>query len=253
MRHVLLPWPWLLLLAVMATVARGDDFRIETKVYVGKAKTPASENVTLFQSGFVYDYLSNPQRVAVFDRPHGRFVLLDPTRQLKAEVKTEDVLVFAKKSHDVAAGSSNPFLKFAAHPKFETDFTPEGELTLASPFITYKLQTMPTQSPEASKQYRDFSDWYARFNAMTNPGSTPPPARLALNEELDDRGLVPTEVQLTLAGKGVHAATVRSEHHVSWRLLPKDMERISETANELATFKVADLAELRFKDPSAKR
>ena len=31
---------------------------------------------------------------------------------------------------------------------------------------------------------------------------------------------------------------MRSEHHVSWRLLPKDHHRIAETASQLTTFKL---------------
>ena len=55
-----------------------EDFRIETKVYSGRDKSPVSQNVTLFQAGYVYDYMADPERVAVFDRAHGRFILLDP-------------------------------------------------------------------------------------------------------------------------------------------------------------------------------
>ncbi len=225
-----------------------EDFRIETKVFVGRSKTPASENLTLFQSGYVYDYLSTPDRVAVFDKPHGRFILLDPVRELKAEVKTDDVMVFAKRVRELAAKNSSAFMKFAADPDFETKFSQDGELTLASRYLTYRLKTEPAPSPEAADQYHDFSDWYARFNVMTNPGSTPPFPRLAVNAELASRGLVPTEVHLTVSGQaglGGRSTTMRTEHHVSWRLLESDVEKIAETANQLAAFKAAELAELQ--------
>jgi hypothetical protein len=219
-----------------------DDFRIETKVFVGTDKSPVSQTTTLFKAGYVYDYLSSPsspEQVAVFDKQHGRFILLDRTRKLKTEIKSENVLAFAEKCQALAAKSSNAFLKFAADPEFDTDFSADGELTLASQYINYKLQTQPANTPEAAQQYREFSDWYARFNAMSNPESTPPFARLAVNEELASRGLVPTEVQLTISAprKLGRTVAVRSEHHVSWRLLKRDEERIAETANQLATFK----------------
>jgi hypothetical protein len=70
-------------------------------------------------------------------------------------------------------------------------------LTLTSPHITYRLETVPARTAETVQQYREFSDWYARFNAMFNLGSTPPFPRLAVNKELARRGLVPTEVTLT--------------------------------------------------------
>jgi hypothetical protein len=239
---------WLATFLALPLSASAEDFRIETKVYVGKGKTPVSENITLFQAGYVYDYLSEPEQVAVFDQPHGRFILLDLEHKMKAEIKTDKVLEFASRLKDLVGKNSSPFMKFAADPEFETGFSEEGELTLESKFITYQMKTEPAQTPKAADQYRDFSDWYARFNAMTNPGSTPPFARLAVNEQLAERGLVPTEVQLTINaqnGLAARAVTMRSEHHYSWRLLQRDMERIAETANQLATFRTVELSELQ--------
>jgi hypothetical protein len=240
--------PWLLanlvVLCLIAAASRADDFRIETKVFVGKEKGPLNQTVTLFRAGFVYDYLTKPEQVAVFDKPRGRFILLDPATKRKTEIKTEEVLAFAQECQRRSTESSNSFLRFAADPKFETDFSASGELTLLSPMIHYKLQTEPASSPEAAEQYREFSDWYARFNAMTNPESTPPFARLVVNEELASRGLVPTEVQLTITKLG-RPITVRSEHLVKPRLLKRDEEKIAETANQLATFKSVPFAEFR--------
>ena len=227
-----------------------DDFRIETKVFVGKDKSAVSQTTTLFKAGYVYDYLSspaNPEQVAVLDKHHGRFILLDRTRKLKTEIKSEDVLAFARQCQIFAGKSSNAFLKFAADPEFDTDFSADGELTLSSQYINYKLQTEPANTPEAAQQYREFSDWYARFNAMSNPESTPPFPRLIVNEELANRGLVPTEVQLTISGPGKLGRTVniRSEHHVSWRLLKRDEEKIAETAHQLATLKLVPFTEFQ--------
>lgn len=251
MRHAPCSFRCLAIVLGLATTALADDFRIQTDVYVGKSKIPVSRNTTLFQAGYVYDYLTNPQqvgtgeRVAVFDQPHGRFILLDPVRKLKAEVKTDEVLLFASKLQGaVAAKSSNAFSKFAADPEFEVEFSQDGQLTLSSPHMTYELNTMPANTPEAATQYREFSDWYGRFNTMSNPGSTPPFARMAVNAELARRGLVATEVHLAIpAQSGVKAASLRSEHHVSWRLLPRDIEKIEATANQLTAFKQVDFDE----------
>jgi hypothetical protein len=226
--------------------ASADDFRIQTDVYAAD-NTAISQNTTLFRAGYVYDYLTHPpaksvDRVAVFDQQHGRFIVLDPARKEKAEIKTDDVLLFASKQQAYArAKSSNAFNKFAADPEFETDFSQDGELKMTSPHMTYQLKTLPASTPEAAAQYREFSDWYGRFNTMSNPGSTPPFARMAVNAELAKRGLVPTEVRLTVPKqRGVEATALRSEHHVSWRLLPRDAERIEATATQLTTFKLVD-------------
>lgn len=224
-------------LCASTTLVVAEDFRIETKVYSGKSKNPISQNTTLFRAGYVYDYLSSSaSRVVVFDQRGGRFVLLDPVKKVKAELKTDDVRVLMDKLHDLAAKSSHPSMKFAADPQFEVDLTEDGELTLSSQHMTYKLQTVAAPSDFAMQQYRDFSDWYARFNTMANPGSTPPFPRLKVNAELAKRGLVPTEVQLN-----TRDMTARTEHYVTWRLLDSDQKRLAETENQLATFEEVDL------------
>ncbi|MEX2112335.1 MAG: hypothetical protein WD845_04075 [Pirellulales bacterium] len=236
----------LLVALCWAPLSMAADFRIETKVFVGKDSEPVSHNETLFQAGYVYDYLSEPQRITVFDQVHGRFVLLDPTRKLKVEIKTDDVVVFSDRFHTWAAKSSNGFMKFAADPEFEVKLSSDGKLTMVSPHLTYELETVPAESEQSAQQYREFSDWYARFNAMIHLGSTPPFPRLAVNKELAKNGLIPTQVTLTIPAQrtlGVSAVTMRSEHHVARRLLPRDIEKIGETANQLATFKSVDLAE----------
>lgn len=231
----------LLLAAGNAALAEPPQFRIETKLYNTKAKEAVSYNTTLFDAGIVYDYLftgpkqTSAYRVTVFDQQRGRFIVLDPAHKLKAEVKTEEVKLFADTCQAMAAKSSRAFTKFAAEPEFDLDFDEEGVLTLSSEFINYKLSTEPAGSAEAAQVYRDFSDWYARFNNMCSPGSTPPFPRMAVNDELARRTLVPTEVELSIPSRSI---SMRSEHHVAWRLLPKDHRRIAGTAAELTTFKL---------------
>jgi hypothetical protein len=223
----------------LLATAGADDFRIETKVYAGKEKAPVSQTTTLFRAGFVYDYLADPQRVAVFDQTRGRFIVLDPERKLRAELKADEVRTFVDGLHDLAAKGSNPAMRFAADPQFEIEFSESGRLTLTSKHITYELETEPAASPEAARQYHEFSDWYARFNTRATGGSLPF-ARMVVNAELAKRGLVPSEVKMTFRN-----AAARSEHLVTWRLLEGDQKRIAETENQLTTFKVVDFEDLQ--------
>jgi hypothetical protein len=224
----------------LAPLARADDFRIETKVYSGKGKLPVSQNTTLFHAGTVYDFLARPERVAVFDPARGRFIVLDPARRLKAEVKTDEVRKLVDGLHDLAAKSSNAAMRFAADPEFDVQFSDDGTLSLTSKHIRYELATQPAATPQAAKQYHEFSDWYARFNTMATPGSAPPFARLVVNAELARRGLVPTEVKMTF-----RSVSARTEHMVAWRLLDSDQQRIARTANQLTAFEQVDLEDLQ--------
>ena len=83
---------------------------------------------------------------------------------------------------------------------------------------------------------------------MMNPGSTPPFPRLEVNRELSDRGLLAEQVQLTVPQQNAlhrHTVELRSEHHISWRLLATDLDQITETTNLLTTFKQVSLDEYR--------
>jgi len=237
-----------LFVAVACCDVQGGDFRIESKTFVGKEKTPASENVTLFCSGVVYDYLlSEPERTAVFDKAHGRFILLDPARKVKTEIKTADVMAFSQSIQNAAAKSQNRFLKFSANPEFKSEFDEEREeLTLTSLMMTYQVGTAKAVSLAEAQQYREFLDWYARLNAMTNPNSPPPFPRLILNEHLANRELVATRVQLMIPAQGLSKSQeLHSEHTVAWHLLPRDSEKIAKTANQLTAFAPVSFNEFR--------
>ena len=58
-----------------------EGFRIETKIFAGEEKEPASKTTTLFQDGVVYDFLEKPQQTAVFRKAAGqkpaRFILMN--------------------------------------------------------------------------------------------------------------------------------------------------------------------------------
>ncbi len=72
----------LALLFVLALVRSvlADEFRIESKVFSAKDEAPTSESLTLFDDGRVYDFLTSPREITVFDISRSRIVLLDPER-----------------------------------------------------------------------------------------------------------------------------------------------------------------------------
>ena len=109
----------------------------------------------------------------------------------------------------------------------------------ASPFLTYRISTVKAASDDIARQYLEFSNSYARLNAMTNPGSTPPFPRLKIDEALFLSHAIPTNVQLTLPARsrfGGKPTVVRSEHSVNWRLLESDRQQIQEAEVFLVTF-----------------
>ena len=240
--------------AVMAfaagmALAATDDFRMESRVYVkGEAQT-ASDNVTLFYQGRVYDFLGTSGRVAVFDPARKRFLLADGSRNVRSELPLDDVLTFTMKLQVFAAQGSNELLRFAASPKLETTVNKKsGDLHLASEFMTYRLSGLRPPSSNAAQQVREFSDWYSRLNAMLSPGAMPPFPRLVVNDELARRGLVAKQVDLVIPKhpKGLaQPIALRSEHRYAWRLEKSDIERITDADSTLKSFRRVNVAEYR--------
>lgn len=233
---------WLLL----GAAAAGQEFRIDTEIFVGKEKEPAAETLTLFSSGLVYDFLlTGPQEVTLFDPLRGRFTLLDPGRKLRCGLATQEVLGYVLALETHAAQSKDALFAFAANPQFTPaveEFEEHGQkrtrLALTAGPMSYSAVAYHPERPEAVRALRNFADWFARLNAMR--GNLPPAARLALNEDLAKRELVPLEVTLTLGKR-----EFRSRHLMTWTLSGADRKRIDQVGNYLQEFESVSFDEYR--------
>jgi hypothetical protein len=199
---------------------RADDFRVESKVYEGKATKPSSESLTLFVSNgssdtsdkwheFAYDFLSSPNEITVFDTVGQRtqrkdesgvlnvaigrethITLLDPVRQVRTELNEPQLEAFAERLRSRAARQSNPLLKFAAHPKFDESYDDESRcMRFTSPWITYYVRLARDVDTSLGAPYFQFCDYSARLNSMLHPGALPPFPRLAVDAALDPYGV----------------------------------------------------------------
>ena len=217
-----------------------EGFRVDNRVFLGEQKEPTSQSSTIFQPNAVYDFLEHPTEVLVYDKSQDHFVLLNTTRRLCTEVGRPRVLQFAEQLKRRTAEQADPFIKFLGNPLFENEFDQEtSTLTLSSPWLTYRVVTMPSPGPGFSEQYREFSDWYARLAPLVTPTARPPFARLLVNAALSDRGAVPREVQLTITlKKGFWAkrVSIRSEHQWIDRLEESDLKRVTQTQQFMAIF-----------------
>jgi len=240
-------------LSMGANPACAEGFRIETKIFAGEEKEPASKTTTLFQDGAVYDFLEKPQQTALFRKASGqrpaRFVLLNDSQQVQTEVYTDKVATAMKDLREWAAQQKNPYLQFSADPRFDETFDREtGKLVLASPIQTYTVDTAPTQHQDLLAAYREYLDWYAQLNTLLI-SKVPPDPRLKLNASLQRHNVVPVKVELKRGGED----PIRAEHDFTWRLSKKDSERIEEVHNALSSYKTVDNAEfLKLSQPVVK-
>lgn len=227
--------------STVPSMASDDGFRVENKIFANDDEAPTSQSVTIFYEDLVYDYLENPREITVFDRPRGRFILLDPLRRIRTELTTGELKLLADRLQQWAAQQPDEFLRFSAQPDLAENFdAATGELRMESPWISYQVETSPAKDETILQEYVEFCDWYCLLNARINPGSRPPFARLQVNEALERLDRLPTEVHLTIRPKGERLfreeVSARSEHHVIYQLLEGDRQLVAQTDQFMVMF-----------------
>jgi hypothetical protein len=186
--------------------------------------------------------MSEPSEVTIFDKSTGHFILLNMATQEQTVLSTAEVNAFTEKLKQLANKQKDPLNKFFADPSFEELFDADkGELSLISHWVTYRIVTEIPKNQAVVAQYREFSDWYTRLNAILNPGSRPPTARLQVNDALARHQVVAREVNLTmtLVKNNVPQKTVlRSEHDLMPTITPSDLEQIQHAREARGKFKM---------------
>lgn len=231
--------------ALAAGAAVGQEFRVETEVTFGRdAKT--SESLTLFAGDVVYDLVlgtagetsSEIVETTIFDVRRGKLVLLDPARQVRTLLTTEQLLEFSAEIKK--RGSQQVEQAAFFQPDFELSYNSEQLLlTLSSERLTYRARGQAARSPDAAQRFRQFADWYARLNAM-RPGNLPPFGRLELNKALAERELIPQEIERTTVldrPVGSRTQVVTAKHTVTWLLSGTDRRRIEEAGKQNVNFR----------------
>lgn len=228
----------------VVNLVASDGLRIETTFYVGDEEIPVSRNLTLFQTGIVYDVLFDPLQVAVFkiSSPDnkGHFVLLNPQKQLRTKIDMKRILEFLPRLKAWSESQADPLLKFAANPDFEEQFdAQQRELRLDSEVLSYHVLASKPKDLKTLALYHQFSDWCARLSVLTDVGALPPFPRLAVNSALSRYQIVPQTVQVRIpAYKPFRKqdVVIRSKHEIQWRLSKQDRQRIDKINTDLVTF-----------------
>jgi hypothetical protein len=220
--------------------ARGDDFRVSTRVFVGEQTQPAGENLTLFVGDKVYDFMERaPREITAFDAHSGEFDLIDPSRKIWSSLSMDELLRFTAQLKVRAAANErlDRVVRAAANPDFTATYdAAEKQLALRSPAMTYLATGVSLDASQAAKYHR-FCDAFCQLNS-TRPGALPPFARLELNRQLSDKGVVPGEIMLRLAPRraGETPTVLRSKHEFSTRLTDAARERIAAARAQTAEF-----------------
>ncbi|MFH1299994.1 MAG: hypothetical protein ABIK07_02960 [Planctomycetota bacterium] len=215
-----------------------QEFRIRTTVFHHQPDVdPAivSRSVSIFHAEKVYDHVDGLGEVTVFDPVQKRLIILNESRMIKAVINFDEI----KNLLNVARHQTQEYvndqikrqestgkeiaaqLKFQLDPVFDVQFDEsKNQLALNSQLISYHVQCVAPDQKEAVETYLRFADWMARMNYVLHPYTLPPGSRIALNEELRTRNLIPTEVELQTRLE--EKLYLRAEHKIHWKLDQRD-------------------------------
>lgn len=228
----------------LAPAAVGQDFRVETDVFLDGEAESVAETLTLFRGDYVYDFfLKGPEEATIYDANRGRIVLLDTARKLQTVLTTEQLLQLSQAMQAVGQEKANkPLLE----PQFTVVFDDANRvLKLTSDRLTYQARCAQPKVSNAAERFRQFADWYARLNAV-RPPNLPPFGRLELNEALALRGMIPEEIERTVVvDRRVTNKTLRarSQHLFVWALSGTDQKRVEKAGQDLANFENVSLSQ----------
>ena len=246
--HLLIPG----LVAITVTAATAQEFTVYTKVFnVAGAKTAPEvivRSLTLSRSDKAYDTIHSAGEVTVFEPGRRRFVIINGPRRLatevsfeeierslkKAESATREYIVELKRKGDARSLAAATPLLGQLDPAFSEQYD-VASATLLLPGRGFRYRVNCTSTPDnasidrlafnaARRRYLEYTDWTARLNYLLHPRALFPAPRLALNQALKTRKLLPLTVELrdNSAG-GFH---LRAEHQYHWQLTGKDRDDI---------------------------
>jgi hypothetical protein len=235
-------------LVLCAPIATAQDFHVDTQIYDLKAPAKAGKPQSvgaaesLFHAGKVYDHNRGVNEMTIYEPAQERFVIVDTTRNLKTAISFSEItdhLIEDRASAQTYVADAEKrglppdrvaFIKFQLKPDFQVKFTPHAQspkLVMTSPLAEYHVECAAEGSREILQAYLEYADWAARLSFITRRQSMLPDVRLAVNEELRRRNLLPVKVTLithTQVPKEIH---YRAEHKFGWELNGYDKSTIS--------------------------
>jgi hypothetical protein len=231
------------------------DFSVVTRLYALPEKAPLGENTTIFQGENVYDFPETGDQVTFFNKAENQFVILNTANKTWTRISTDQLLQYTAWLKEKSLESDDPLLRFCAAPKFEKRSENNGKYWFFEhPLLQYEVESDSFTDPQIGLQYRTFSDWYARLNTMLRPQSLPPFARLIVNQQIAQEGLLPKTVQLRISPSrhiGNEELTMQSVHQVHLGLSAKDRERLAWVESCRKKFPEVSLVAYRNQSPES--
>ncbi len=235
-------------LAVWATLIATSvaaDFQVTTQIYRGNARIPAVTYHTVFNGTKVYDVIATPPRQAtIIDYNTGKITLLDPNREVKLTMSTQDVLQHSAYFKSHGDFPDDPLWNFLRDPKFSVNYDPQTQiLKLDGKPLTYESDLNKISDQALVDAYARFCDWSAQLNFICAGGDLPQ-ARIELNHQISAKGAVPSEVRKTIRhANPAKSVSLRSTHEFQWSIQPENLKLIESIEQDIAKAKAVTLGE----------
>ncbi|MBS0262058.1 MAG: hypothetical protein JSS02_08870 [Planctomycetes bacterium] len=230
-----------------ASLAVAQDFHVDTQIYDLKAPGKNGKRVavgaaeSLFHAGRVYDHNRGENVMTIFEPAHERILVIDASRNLKTSIKFAEItdhliddrasLMSYLENAAKKGGSADTlaFYRFQLKPEFQVKFTPHEQsptLVLTNPLVEYHVECAQAR-PELVKAYLDYADWAARLSFISRRQAMMPDVRIAVNDELRKRNLLPVSVTLHTHTKTPKELHFRADHKYGWQLNGLDKSTIT--------------------------
>lgn len=251
---------WILTFSILATLlfaalpedkVLGQEFRIESQVFVGDTTQPAAENLTLYRGEMVYDFrLANdashePIEIVIYDSRKRQFTLLDLSREIRTDIADFELLKMLQGLKETAETNEDAIP--LVEPKFERDFEVSNKtITLTNDDITYQAIGESPEDLSAMPLFYEAMDQLTKLS-VSDPSRLPPFARMALNQEIKKHGMFPIEIRVHMR-EGVvtrQAFDAKSKHTALWKLSNRDTQRIDDAKRKWMKYRSVPLGEYR--------
>ena len=232
--------------------AAAESFRVENELTVRQTGEKV-KTITLFTGGLVYDTIGDHGETTIFDKAADTFTLLEPAFRIQTQVEASELKnTVLQRREKMRSESQPPFFAFALFPKFEETYEAEsGLVRFQSPWMDYRIETIPFSDDVFRERYYDFCDWYCFLNLRVNPDSTTLFARMEVNRFLRERKRFPQTIQVDVYKKGNFgiAGIVENPdvyigtHKPGIRLIPNDEQRLKRINEQRQTFRTVSFEE----------